>query len=140
MLKFTRVLGFVSLLALTVGCGARRAIQQCRERPFLLFLWYEAVHAPAAVKKEHLRKYQAKAAKLPPLGTPFQRIHGGPPTRRMQSDPAYAGMLENLDWNIGRLLEKLEELGLAGNGPARPRVRALRSRKRHRRSARHLGA
>jgi len=37
-------------------------------------------------------------------------------TRRLvQSDPAYAAMVENLDWNIGRVLRALDETGQADN-------------------------
>jgi arylsulfatase A-like enzyme len=35
--------------------------------------------------------------------------------RRIQSDPAYAAMVYNMDLNIGRVLETLEELGIADN-------------------------
>ena len=35
--------------------------------------------------------------------------------RILQSDPDYAGMIWNLDWNIGRLLRALEESGQAEN-------------------------
>ena len=31
--------------------------------------------------------------------------------RILQSDPAYAAMIWNLDWNIGRLLDTLKECG-----------------------------
>jgi arylsulfatase A-like enzyme len=31
----------------------------------------------------------------------------------IQSDPVYAAMVENLDWNIGRVLQTLEEEGIA---------------------------
>ena len=30
----------------------------------------------------------------------------------VQSDPVYAGMIDNLDWNVGRLLDRLAEQGL----------------------------
>ena len=35
--------------------------------------------------------------------------------RVLQSDPDYAAMIWNLDWNIGRLLHALEESGQAEN-------------------------
>ncbi|MFQ7123656.1 MAG: sulfatase/phosphatase domain-containing protein [Eisenbergiella sp.] len=35
--------------------------------------------------------------------------------RVIQSDPVYAAMIWNLDWNIGRILDELEESGRAEN-------------------------
>ncbi|MEZ4679103.1 MAG: sulfatase-like hydrolase/transferase [Caldilineaceae bacterium] len=35
--------------------------------------------------------------------------------RLLQSDPVYAAMVENLDWNIGRLLTAVDEAGFADN-------------------------
>ena len=35
--------------------------------------------------------------------------------RLVQDNPVYAAMIENMDWNIGRILEKLKEAGLEDN-------------------------
>ena len=68
-----------------------------RAKPFLLSLSFHAVHQPIQGKPELVRKYKAK----PPAGG-----HG---------NPDYAAMVEALDTNVGRVLDALDELGLAGN-------------------------
>jgi arylsulfatase A-like enzyme len=92
------------------------------DEPFFLYLSYYDVHAPIMAKPELVEKYRAKAADL---GLPSvakapryhvdNRAHGG---KRMQMfetqvNPIYAGMVETLDSNVGRLMAKLEELGIA---------------------------
>jgi arylsulfatase A-like enzyme len=92
-------------------------------RPFFLNLWHYAVHTPIQAPGDLVEKYRRKARVLgldrdPPLveGERFPCLHkrGQRVTRRVvQSDPAYAAMIENLDANIGRLLAELDASGLA---------------------------
>lgn len=94
-----------------------------RERPFFLNLWHYAVHKPIEAPEDLVAKYEAKAKELGLDDAdaivegeylPFEmRKHQRNRRRRFQSDPGYAAMLENLDGNIGRLLEALEEDGCA---------------------------
>jgi arylsulfatase A-like enzyme len=94
-------------------------------RPFFLNLWHYAVHIPIQVPTELLEKYRRKArdmglADQPAIveGEEFPCLHKrGYRIRRrtIQSDPAYAAMMENLDANIGRLLAALEDAGQAEN-------------------------
>ena len=94
-------------------------------RPFFLNLWYYLVHTPIRPKAEKLAKYQAKAAALGladkdpfEVGEYFPCEHKKDKRvirRLFQSDPGYAGMVESLDENIGRLLAALDEAGVAGN-------------------------
>jgi len=93
------------------------------EKPFFLNLWHYAVHTPIQAPEALVEKYRRKAAALgldkinaieegdffPCEHKRTERIQ----RRRIQSDPAYAAMVENLDWNIGRLLQALEESGKA---------------------------
>jgi arylsulfatase A-like enzyme len=95
------------------------------ERPFFLNLWHYAVHTPIEAPEHLVRKYEEKAERLGlDAIDPFE--DGGPMPawhladqrirrRTVQSDPAYAAMIENLDWNIGRLLAALERTGAAEN-------------------------
>lgn len=86
-------------------------------RPFFLNFWHYAVHTPIQAPGELVEKYKAKAARLGldtveaiQIGEPFPTENKGNQrvTRRIiQSDPVYAAMIENLDANIGRLLEVL---------------------------------
>lgn len=99
-----------------------------RSRPFFLNLWHYAVHTPIQAPEPLVEKYRRKARALG-LDTvdayadggemPFLPDPGaaGPPPRIrrrvVQSDPAYGAMIENLDANIGRVLDALAAEGLA---------------------------
>ncbi|NNC90671.1 MAG: sulfatase [Akkermansiaceae bacterium] len=65
-------------------------------KPWLLYMSYYTVHGPFHSKPEKTKKYAAKAKKA---GVALK-------------SPAYAGMVESLDENVGRLLAWLEEKGL----------------------------
>jgi uncharacterized sulfatase len=67
-----------------------------RERPFLLQVSHYAVHIPLSTTPELLKKYEAKR---PMPGYP--------------SNPAYAGLLEELDQSVGRIVEAVDRAGLA---------------------------
>ncbi|CAN5458992.1 sulfatase [soil metagenome] len=96
-----------------------------RSRPFFLNLWHYAVHTPIQAPAELVEKYRRKAAELgldqiDPLVKgelmSFITDHPRHVIRRMfQSDPVYAAMIENLDTNVGRLLDALAAEGLAEN-------------------------
>ncbi|MBW3542836.1 MAG: sulfatase, partial [Planctomycetes bacterium] len=91
---------------LTGGTGTRRTaefltekaiafIETHRERPFLLQVSHFAVHIPLSTTPELLAKYRAKK---PVPGYPCL--------------PEYAGLLEELDRSVGRLVAAVDELGL----------------------------
>ncbi|MBM7566110.1 sulfatase [Paenibacillus sacheonensis] len=98
---------------------AIRLIRQNDGTPFFLNLWHYAVHIPIEVSAELTERFAAKARslgldQLDPFvaGEPFpceHKQHLRVQRRMIQSDPAYAAMIYNLDWNIGRLIEALEE-------------------------------
>ncbi len=100
-------------------------IRQSDGRPFFLNLCYYLVHIPIQAKPEYLAKYKLKAAALGlDRKDPFQEGEYYPCEhkkdqriirRLFQSDPGYAGMVQSLDENVGRLLAALEETGLAEN-------------------------
>ena len=74
---------------------AIRFIQSNRDRPFFLNLWQYGVHGPWGHKEEITRKY---AEKKDPRGK--------------QANPIMASMLQSVDESLGRLMDKLDELGL----------------------------
>jgi len=87
-----------------------------KERPFLLYLSHYAVHTPIESKEELTGKYEAKAAKIPAAGRPrFVTVYGRYKTRQVQDNPAFAGMVQSVDESVGRVMKKLEELGVADN-------------------------
>ncbi|MFQ6130515.1 MAG: sulfatase [Armatimonadota bacterium] len=71
-------------------------VQQRREDPFLLCLWHFAVHAPFQAKEEITKTYRGK---VDPRGR--------------QDCPIMASMIQSLDESVGRVLDKLDELGIA---------------------------
>lgn len=97
-----------------------------RSRPFYLNLCHYAVHIPIVSPPELVEKYKAKAKAMHlDVVDPFvkgermpflPRREGDDPgyvhRRIVQSDPAYAAMIENLDTNIGCMLDVLAEEGL----------------------------
>ncbi len=71
-------------------------IKENKDRPFFVNYWAFGVHSPHETTPELEAKYQAKADPDAP-----------------QRHPVNAGMIENLDANIGRLVQTIDELGLA---------------------------
>jgi len=100
-------------------------VKKCTDKPFFLFLAYYAVHVPIQAPESLIEKYKEKSKDLGfdsqrtfEVGNFFHCTHKkyNRITRRLiQSDPTYAGMIERLDWNIGRLMDKLKELNLDEN-------------------------
>ncbi|MHC4495918.1 MAG: sulfatase-like hydrolase/transferase, partial [Planctomycetota bacterium] len=87
-----------------------------KDEPFLLYLSHYAVHTPIESKQEITDKYKAKAGKLPePDGPKFAPVYGRYRTRMVQDNPAFAGMVQSVDESVGRVMKKLEELGVADN-------------------------
>ncbi|MCB1079856.1 MAG: sulfatase, partial [Verrucomicrobiae bacterium] len=66
-------------------------------RPFFVNLWFHTVHTPIEGKPDLVKRYEAKI---------------GPDSIR--KNPHYAAMVHSLDENVGRVLAKLDELGIAG--------------------------
>jgi arylsulfatase A-like enzyme len=94
---------------------AIRFIEQHRDKPFLVYLSHYAVHTPLQAKAALLEKYKAKAAKLPAGESSEFLTDNGRAVRQVQNRPDYAAMVENLDENVGRILEKLAALRLDEN-------------------------
>lgn len=72
-------------------------IEKNKEQPFFLYLPDFLVHKPHEAKQALIEKYKKKKG------------HGA------QNDPVYAAMTESLDVTVGRIYNKLEELGLLEN-------------------------
>ncbi|MCS7014827.1 MAG: sulfatase [Gemmatales bacterium] len=69
-----------------------------RNRPFFLYLPHFAVHIPLQAKPDLLAVYEKKAAQV---GADLER-----------KNPHYAAVLHSLDESVGRILKKLDALGL----------------------------
>lgn len=104
---------------------AIRLIKEKDDRPYFLNLCHYAVHEPIQVKDTDRERFEKKA-KEQGLDNVAAIVEGeymhtedkkGRRVERrvVQSDPSYAGMIWNLDENIGRLLQAVEESGEAEN-------------------------
>ncbi|CAA6691844.1 MULTISPECIES: sulfatase [unclassified Lentimonas] len=81
--------------------------------PFFLCLAHYAVHTPIQAPKPLIQKYEAKKREL--LGEGKLKLTEEKYNTRstaVQGDPAYAAMMENLDNNIGRVMDHLKAKGL----------------------------
>ena len=89
-------------------------IQQHTNQPFLAYLAFYDVHGPIQTTKPLWEKYRAKASNEMQPGGRF-KLDRTLPVRQVQDNPIYAGLIENMDNAVGRVLQKLDELGLASN-------------------------
>lgn len=76
---------------------AIRFLEERSDRPFFMSFAMYSVHTPLQAPKETIARYKAK------------------PASPGQSNATYAAMIEHMDTSVGRLLAKLDELGLAEN-------------------------
>jgi arylsulfatase A-like enzyme len=72
-------------------------IEANRDKPFFLYLSHYAVHTPIQAKKPVIDKYRNKEP------------DGG------QNNPTFAAMVESVDQSVGRVMKRLDELGLTDN-------------------------
>jgi len=77
---------------------ALKILDQTGSRPFFLYLAYHTVHTPIEAKPDDVARFEPKVR-------PGLR-HG---------NATYAAMVHSLDENFGRVLAKLDELGIAEN-------------------------
>lgn len=77
---------------------AIQVIEDHGEKPFFIHLSHYAVHTPLMAPEELVDKYRA-------------RFDG----KDVSIDPVYAAMVERVDTNFGRVLDKLDSLALAAS-------------------------
>ncbi|MFH1762978.1 MAG: sulfatase [Gemmatimonadota bacterium] len=88
-------------------------LDQHRDQPFLLYLSHFAVHTPIQSKEALVERYAARRDSLArPAGPLSEYEHERAMTRLVQDDPAYAGMVQSVDESVGRVLNRLDDLGL----------------------------
>ena len=74
---------------------ALKYIEEKKDEPFFIYQSYHSVHTPIQGKKELVDYYREKFAK-----------------EGIRANATYAAMLHSLDENVGRILDKLDELDL----------------------------
>lgn len=89
-------------------------IEQNSKQPFFACLSFYSVHGPLQTSRARWEKFRRKASSLPAIEERF-KIDRTLPVRQVRDNPVYAGMIEEMDDAIGRVLGKLEELGLDRN-------------------------
>ena len=81
-------------------------IERNKEQPFLLYLPYNTPHAPMQVPDRWWDDFQSKELSMRAEPDKEEDI---------QFTKAALAMCENIDWNVGRIMGKLEELELDDN-------------------------
>lgn len=97
-------------------------IEQNQQSPFFLMYSLYAVHNPLQASAVLIKKYEAKQKQLGiqnkdrfAKDEDWMKYENGWRRRLVQDHPVYAAMIENMDWNIGRMLDKLKQLHLDEN-------------------------
>ena len=90
-----------------------RFIDANRERPFFAFLSFYDVHTPLMARPDLQRKYEEKRQRLG-LEAAWGREHARD-VRLVQEHAVYAGMVEAMDQAVGKVLDRLDALGLREN-------------------------
>ena len=93
---------------------AVRFIEQNREGPFFTYLSFYSVHTPLMARPDLKEKYQQKAKTLPPTDPAWGKERARK-VRLVQDHAVYAGMIEAMDQAVGKVLDALERLNLAGD-------------------------
>ena len=101
-------------------------IEDNKDAPFFVCLSFYLVHIPLQALGDKIGKYEQKAMSLGldtteafRTGQPWMKTATGKPEnyreRILQSNTTYASMVEALDENVGRVINKLKEAGLEKN-------------------------
>lgn len=95
-------------------------IKEHREKPFLAYVAFYSVHTPLMAPHDLVKKYEEKAKRLGLLEKPeFAEeeqnlpMEGKRQVRILQKHAVYAGMVEAMDQAVGKVLDALDEEGLA---------------------------
>ncbi|MGQ1786135.1 MULTISPECIES: sulfatase [unclassified Saccharicrinis] len=83
-------------------------------KPFFAYLSFYAVHSPIQTTQEKWSKYRDKAQEM---GIAENGYYMGKymPIRQVQDNPIYAGLVEQMDDAVGKVLKALDQLGLDKN-------------------------
>ena len=81
-------------------------MEENKDRPFLLYLPFNTPHSPMQVPDRWWKKFENMDLEL---------HHREPEKENILHTRAALAMCENIDWNVGRIATKVEELGLSDN-------------------------
>lgn len=92
---------------------AAKFIEANKARPFFCYFSFYSVHTPLMARADLQKKYEEKRLRLG-----LEAKFGSEPprdVRLVQEHAVYAAMVEAMDLAVGKVLAKLDELGLAQN-------------------------
>jgi arylsulfatase A-like enzyme len=92
---------------------AVKFIEDNKDRPFFAYFSFYDVHTPLIAREDLRKKYDAKRTRLG-LTARWGREQERD-VRLVQEHAVYAAMVEAMDLAVGKVLDKLDELGLAEN-------------------------
>jgi len=104
--------GYSTYLTDRLTDEAVKFIDSHRDGAFFLMLSHYAVHTPIQAKEDLKTKYQKKAEKIKPGSSEEFARERDSFTKLVQNHSAYAGMVESVDESVGRILDKLKQLGI----------------------------
>ena len=81
-------------------------IEQHKERPFFCYVPFNSPHSPFQVPDRFYEKFK---------DVPIKMLARDPKQEELDTTRCVLAMCENIDWNVGRILEKLDSLQLADN-------------------------
>jgi len=81
-------------------------MEENKDNPFFLYLPYNTPHCPMQVPDKWWKKFETRELKM---------RNREPEKENIQLTRAALAMCENIDWNVGRVAAKVEELGLSDN-------------------------
>lgn len=92
---------------------ANRFIESNRDKPFFVYFSFYSVHTPLMARPDLQKKYEEKrrqVAEADRWGREYERD-----VRLVQNHAVYASMVEAMDQAVGKVVNKLDELGIAKN-------------------------
>jgi arylsulfatase A-like enzyme len=81
-------------------------MEKNQDKPFFLYLPFNTPHSPMQVPGEWWNEFENKELEM---------RHREPEKEDVDFTRAALAMCENIDWNVGRIVEKVNELNLANN-------------------------
>lgn len=88
---------------------ALQFIREHRDTPFFLYVPFTLVHVDLDVPEDDLKPWIGKIEETEPYGTPGGQHY----IHQQMPHAAFAGMVSRLDRSVGRLVDLVDELGLA---------------------------
>ncbi len=101
--KFVRGKGFI---ADDLANHALAFIEQNKDRPFFCYMPFNTPHSPFAVPDEYWQRHKDQ---------PITMRGSDGDKETLDVTRCVLAMCENIDWNVGRVLRRLDELKLADN-------------------------